>query len=59
VSRFPHSATRAIDANGLAERLASGLHSPLALIGKLVEVDTSQPVNVKAIAARIQADLPT
>jgi predicted kinase len=39
----------------LAERLESGAHSPLALDGELVEVDTSHPVDVEAIADGIRA----
>lgn len=42
-------------AGELAGRLESGVHSPLALAGELVEVDTSHPVSVKALADRIRA----
>jgi predicted kinase len=37
----------------LSERLASGLHAPLALGGELVELDTSQPVDVRQLADRL------
>jgi predicted kinase len=41
----------------LADRLESGAHSPLELEGELIELDTSQPVAVDALAARLRPQL--
>jgi predicted kinase len=38
----------------LAERFSSGVHSPLALDGDLVELDTSAPADVARISARLR-----
>lgn len=37
----------------LSERLASGVHSPLAVDGALIELDTSKPVDVESLADRL------
>lgn len=42
-------------ADGLTSRLESGVHSPLALAGQLIEVETSQSVAVSALASRVRA----
>jgi predicted kinase len=42
----------------LPERLESGAHEPLDLPGELIRVDTSQPVDTAAIAARLGRQLP-
>jgi hypothetical protein len=39
----------------LAHRFASGSNGPLALDGELVDLDTSGPVDVEALAARLRA----
>jgi predicted kinase len=39
----------------LAERFASGSNGPLALDGELIELDTSRPVGVEALATRLLA----
>jgi predicted kinase len=39
----------------LRERFESGTHSPLALEGELIHVDTSRPVDLEALAGRVQA----
>jgi predicted kinase len=39
----------------LRKRLDADMHGPLALEGELIEVDTSAPVDVKALAKRVQA----
>jgi predicted kinase len=41
----------------LAERLASGVHSPLALDGDLIELDTSKPVDVERVADKLAATI--
>jgi predicted kinase len=38
----------------LSQRLASGVHAPLALGGELVELDTSEPVDVRQLADRLR-----
>ena len=41
----------------LSGRFESGAHAPLSLDGELIEVDTGEPVDLDALAARISASL--
>ena len=42
---------------GLPARFESGAHSPLALDGELIQIDTTEPVNLDALAERIRSQL--
>jgi hypothetical protein len=53
-SRFRHPGHHdAEKINELPARLASGAHDGLDLRGELIELDTTQPVDLDALAARI------
>jgi len=41
----------------LPDRFASGAHSPLSLGGELIQLDTTRPVKLDAVAERIRAML--
>jgi predicted kinase len=45
-------------AGELRERLEEGTHTPLALLGELIEVETSRPVDTQGLVERIRR-LPT
>jgi predicted kinase len=41
--------------NELPDRFENGAHSPLRIDGKLIRLDTTQPVEIAALAERIRA----